>query len=128
MNRAHLSRVFVGVLAVVWSATALSGTVESLNWLESPRDPHALEWAREQTRRSKDELSKKAIYPTVLAELQASLKASAPIPDVALVGARAVRFTRDVASPHGLLQVAERSSSGNIGPWRTVLDVDALRK
>jgi prolyl oligopeptidase len=102
--------------------------IESLNWLESPRDPRALEWAREQTRRSKAELAKKAIYPTVLADLQASLNASAPIPDVALLGARAVRFARDVANPHGLLQVADRSSSGDIGPWHTVLDVDALRK
>ena len=115
---------------VAWFDTQMPkrvGSVESLNWLESPRSPRALEWAREQTRRSKAELSNKAIYPAVLAELQASLKESAPIPDVALLGSRAVRFARDVANPHGLLQVADRSSSGDIGSWHTVLDVDALR-
>jgi prolyl oligopeptidase len=60
--------------------------------------------------------------------LQATLKASAPIPDVTLIGARAVRLLRDSGNPHGLLQVADRSTSVAIGPWRTVLDVDALRK
>lgn len=116
---------------VAWFDTQMPKRVaglESLNWLESPRDPHALEWAREQTLRSQAELSKQAIYPAVLAELEASLKASAPIPDVALLGSRTVRFARDVANPHGLLQVADRSSAGDIGPWHTVLDVDALRK
>jgi prolyl oligopeptidase len=101
--------------------------LESLNWLESPRDPRALEWARAQTRRSQEELQKKPAYAPVVAELRATLKASAPIPEVALLGPRAVRFVRDSDNPHGVLQVAERSASG-VGAWRTVLDVGALRK
>jgi len=102
-------------------------SLESLIWLENPTDPRALQWAREQTRRSQEDLKKKVSYAGVLAELQRTLKASAPIPDVVLLGTRAARFERDSANPHGLLQVADRFASG-IGAWRTVLDVDALRK
>jgi len=110
-----------------WALPKSTDGLESLKWLESPTDPHALEWAREQTRRSQDDLKQKASYSGVLAELHRTLKASAPIPDVVLLGARAVRFDRDSSNPHGVLQVAERSPTG-IGPWRTVLDVGALRK
>ena len=116
---------------VAWFDTNMprhAANVESLNWLEGPRDPRALEWARAQTRRSKEELEKKAGYAAILADLQATLKVSAPIPDVTLFGARAVRLLRDAGNPHGLLQVADRSTADAIGPWRTVLDVDALRK
>lgn len=102
-------------------------SLESLTWLENPTDPRALQWAREQTRRSQDQLQKKGSYAAILAELQRTLKASAPIPNVVLLGVRAVRFDRDSAHPHGLLQVADRSAAG-IGAWRTVVDVDALRK
>jgi len=116
---------------VAWFDTNMprrAANVESLNWLEGPKDPRALEWARAQTRRSKEELEKKAGYSTILADLQATLKARAPIPDVTLFGARAVRLLRDAGNPHGSLQVADRSTSDAIGPWRTVRDLDALRK
>lgn len=105
-----------------------AGSAEGLSWLESPKDPRALEWARAQTQRSKQEIASKPSYPAILSELQATLKASAPIPDISLLGRRAVRFERDAANPHGLLQVADRLTTGGLGAWRTVLDVGALRK
>jgi prolyl oligopeptidase len=109
-------------------SAAAAGNVDSLIWLESPRDPRALDWARAQTRRSQEALRKQPIYSTIFSELQETLKTSAPIPDITLLGGKAVRFARDAANPHGLLQVAERSVAGTVGLWRTVLDVGALRK
>ena len=108
-------------------ASKSDDSMESLLWLESPMDPKALAWAREQTARSEAALKGKAAYQEVFQDLQATLKASAPIPDVLLLGSRAVRFQRDTENPFGVLQVASRSAAG-IDAWRTVLAVKDLRK
>ena len=105
-----------------------SDDLESLQWLESPKDPRALKWAREQTQRSRAELEKSPEYARVRASLLESLKASAPIAEISLAGGRAFRLQRDTDHPHGQLQIAERTAAGGINGWKTVLDVDALRK
>jgi prolyl oligopeptidase len=101
---------------------------ERLAWLEPPRDTAALEWARDRTRETRAALESRPVYPQLLAELQAALVASVPAPPVALLGPRAVRLLHDTAHPHGLLQVALRQRNGSLGPWRTVLDIAALRE
>ncbi len=104
-----------------------SDDVASLEWLESPKDPRALAWAREQTRRSRAELEKSPEYASVRASLLEHLKASAPIPYVTLAGSRAFRLQRDADHPFGRLQIAERTAAG-VNGWKTVLDIAALRK
>lgn len=101
--------------------------LDSLTWLETPKDEPALQWAHEQTQRSREELAHSPSYAPILAALRSTLQASAPIPEVALLGTHAARFARGAANPHGLLQVADRTSSGGVGEWRTVLDVGQLR-
>ena len=100
---------------------------DALQWLEAPREPKALAWAREQTARSTAALGSSPSYAPILAELTAAQSASVPAAGVTLLGPRAVRMYRDGAHPHGLLQVARRSRT-SLGPWKTVLDVGALRE
>lgn len=100
---------------------------DGLLWLEAPRDPQALAWARAQTQRSTEALEKSPNYAPIYAELESALKASVPAAGISLLGPRAVRMYRDAAHPHGLLQVAPRTN-GALGAWRTVLDVGALRE
>jgi prolyl oligopeptidase len=44
-----------------------------------------------------------------------------------LLGDKAVRFRREAAHPHGLLEVAPRGADGAADEWKLALDVDALR-
>ncbi|MFM7273400.1 MAG: hypothetical protein ACKO4A_06025, partial [Gammaproteobacteria bacterium] len=129
---AHLTRV---ALFSVAAATAIAAPIatpprpvtDALQWLETPRGADALAWAGAQTKRSAAELENSPNYAPIRAELQSALKASAPLSSVSLMGTRAVRFHRDAQHPHGLLQVAPRAGDA-LEPWRTALDMGALRE
>lgn len=113
------------ILCIAGSAVA---QVDHLQWMESPTDPKALAWARQQTEATTAALSKKAIFQPVMSELRTALQAGAPLAEVLLLGQRAVRLQKDAVHPHGQLQVAERSKDGSPAAWKTVLDVDDLRR
>ncbi len=100
---------------------------DPFQWLEAPKDPAALKWASEQTEQTKKDLSSLPEYPAVSAELKRSLGSAPSKPAIFLEGHRALRFTKDVAHPQGVLEVADRGAEGLPGAWRTVLDVNALR-
>jgi prolyl oligopeptidase len=102
--------------------------IDSLQWLEGPKEARALKWAKDQTERSRAEIERMPEYARVHARLLEALKASAPVADVSLGGSRAMRLQKDADHPHGQLQIADSSAGDGIGQWRTVLDVEVLRK
>jgi prolyl oligopeptidase len=67
---------------------------------------------------------------TVLDEIQSTAKlAAVPPPFVqpySILGSRLARVTIDSSHPAGIVQTVPRGPHGPAGPWRTVLDVDAL--
>lgn len=118
-------------LLLVAAAMMLAAPVsadEGLQWLESPHDPKALEWAQTLTAESRAKLASLPVYATVRRELEGAMEVGASEPRPVLVGSRALRLLRDRQHPHGLLQLARRDPLGIPGPWRTVLDVAALRE
>ena len=123
-------RELLCLISVVCIATATARAAErdDLLWLEAPKSERALDWAREQSRETKDRLSALPIYGGIAKELDTVLKQSTPSPEITLLGAKAVRLLRDAARPHGVLQVARRGADGAIGPWKDALDVGALRE
>ena len=114
--------------ALILGLSAASATeVDDFQWLEAPKDAAALKWATAQTDATRSALSTKPIYAPVAAELKTVLGANAPPPEYTLLGGKAIRFRRDAAHPHGVLELAMRDASGAPGEWRLALDVDALR-
>ena len=103
-------------------------SVDSLQWLEKPRDPKALAWAKQQTRSTVQRLESTPLYPAFKKELDAVLTTSPPEPQVILMGRRAMRFLVTKDEPYGRLQVATRNAAGVPMQWKTVLDVAELRK
>lgn len=101
---------------------------DDFQWLETPHDPKALEWAKQHTQASENALRDLPIHSDVKMELEQAMRSHEEVPDITLMGDRAVRMLRNPDHPHGLLQVAERDANGVPGDWKTVLDVDALRQ
>ena len=110
-------RELLCLISVVCIATATARAAErdDLLWLEAPKSERALDWAREQSRETKDRLSRLPIYGGIAKELDTVLKQSTPSPEITLLGAKAVRLLRDAARPHGVLQVARRGADGGVG-------------
>jgi prolyl oligopeptidase len=108
-------------------ATALASEDEFL-WLESAKDPAALAWVEHQRAQAETALKALPQYVEVSKELSTSLTAVPASPSFMVMGRKIVRFQRDAPHPHGVLSVATRGGHGSIGPWRVVLDVDALGK
>src|ERR1700743_3782331 len=103
------------LVSVAWAqqqASPRAQGVDALQWLEAPKDARALQWAKEQTDRSRAEIERKAQKGGGHARLLASLKASAPVADVSLGGAHAMRLQKDADHPHGQLQIADSSAAG----------------
>jgi prolyl oligopeptidase len=119
------------VLALAALTLGLSASAreveDSFQWLEAPKDPAALKWAKAQTDAARSTLSAKPVYGAVTAELKTVLGANAPPPEYTLLGGKAMRFRRDAAHPHGVLEVALREAGGAPGEWKLALDVGALR-
>ena len=120
-----LFAMVITVLALPWSSAVAQE--DPFLWLEAPKDPAALKWAREQTERTKKELSSLPEYPAVSAELKQSLSSAPSTPSIFFEGRHFLRFTKDVAHLYGMLEVADRAANGLPGAWHTVLDVNALR-
>lgn len=124
----YCRRTVATVLACLSAMPLAYAGNADLQWLEAPHEPQAVAWARQQTGITASVLSQKAMYPAVLAELDTAMRASTPLADISLLGPRAVRLQRDTEHPHGDLQVALRQADGTPGTWKSVLDIDALRK
>jgi prolyl oligopeptidase len=117
-------------LASVMLVAGVSAAVadDTFQWLESAKDPAALKWATEQTNTTRTTIAAKPLYAQIAAELKSTLSENSPPPAYQLLGANIVRFRRDAAHTHGLLEIAPRATDGLPGTWRLVLDVDALRR
>jgi prolyl oligopeptidase len=96
-------------------------------WLEPPQEARAVAWARAQTALATDALESLPVSAALTAEFERAMQSSAPVPDVTLLGPKAVRLLREPLRPLGILQVASRDRDGRPGEWRDVLDVAALR-
>ena len=117
--------------ALAERASAPATTVdESYDWLESPSDPAAIEWAKTRTDDTLKVLLADPEARAVLKEVQDTAKmASSPPPFVqpySILGDTIARFIRDGDHPAGIIQTAKRGPKGVASPWRTVLDVDKL--
>lgn len=125
-----LRRSFLGAMAVVLVSTTgiLHATDDNLLWLEDTRGERALDWARETTRVTREELGKLPSRAVISTELESLLKQAPPEADQHVVGQRLVRVLRDAEHPHGLLQTSSRNPQGLATSWKTVLDVAALRE
>lgn len=117
-----------GLPGPVLAQTGAPAGVDHLQWLEQADDPKALAWARAQTAATTKALGQGAAYPAVMADLRATVEANTPLAHVVLLGPRAMRLQRDIAHPHGQLQVSTRAADGTLGAWKTVLDVQALNQ
>ena len=120
--------VALATLFICTAPCAQEPSTDALTWLEPPQDPRALEWARQQTVAARLALASLPVSATVGAELDAALRTAAPVPDLALLGTKAVRLLRDAGRPFGILQVAAVGRDGRLGEWRDVLDAAALRE
>jgi len=103
---------------------------QAYEWLEAPHDPAAIAWAA--TRAASD-----ARDPTGGPRSGRCLEGSARHCEVGFVasafrsallgpGRYHCALIKDSDHPAGLIQTAPRGPKGVGGPWRTVLDVDAL--
>ncbi len=121
-------RSVLALSALIFGLSAWAAEIgDSFQWLEAPQDPAAVKWATEQTNATRAALSATPIYGKVAAELKNVLGTNAPPPDYTLLGGKAIRFRREAAHPHGVLEVAPRDAGGLPGQWKLALDVDALR-
>lgn len=120
-------RAWMLAAVVLTCAPAVAQEIDD-QWLEQPHGAKALEWARAKTAASQQAIRGLPVYAAVKAELASALATGAAEPDITLMGPRALRFLRNAAHPHGLLQVAMRDGQGVPGAWRTVLDVEKLRQ
>ena len=107
---------------------ATAAPLDQLQWLEAPHEPKPVEWARQETAKTTQALSALPGYQGVMTELRRALRASPPLAGISLLGPYALRLQKDATHPHGQLQVAERKDDGTLAAWRSVLDVDALRR
>lgn len=127
MTLGNMSSVAAMLLMASASGPALAQD-ERYQWLEAPTDEKALTWAAEQTNAAEAAIRKLPERQAVMEELRSLLAAGDPPPQFHPLGDKMLRFQRSVASPHGVLSVAARGADGALGPWRTLIDVDALRK
>jgi prolyl oligopeptidase len=126
---------------VIFSVASMSGSAQTVGksaptgdqayeWLETPRDPAAIEWAATRTAWTLKTLLADPEAAVVLKEVRdIARSASSPPPFVqpySVLGDTIARFVKDSDHPAGLIQTSPRGSKGVDGPWRTVLDVDAL--
>jgi len=117
-------------VALIAMATALAAPAtaqDSFQWLETPTDPRALEWAARETARSQAAIAAMPERAAIAAELTTLLEAGDPPPQYALLGPVILKFQRSTRHPHGVMSVARREANGGPGAWRDVLDIDALR-
>lgn len=121
-------KVKIGLMA---AAVAVANPVlaqDEYQWLEAPTEARALDWARQQTRQAQAKIAALPGHAEIRDELNSALAAGDPAPDFMLTGPYMLRLQRSVGHPHGVLAVSRRAKGGAYGPWREVLDIDALNK
>jgi prolyl oligopeptidase len=101
---------------------------DDLEWLEPPYDRRALDWGEQRTGRSRQHLQGLPLYEPVREGLEHTLQGTSREPIITVLGSRALRLLVTSEHPLGLLQTGVRDDIRAPGPWRTVLDVDDLRK
>ncbi|HKP78194.1 MAG TPA: hypothetical protein VJU34_03630, partial [Phenylobacterium sp.] len=116
------------LIVLLTGLSAAAYAQDAHQWLEPPQEARALEWARQETQASQAQIGAMPGHAEIEAELKRLLAAGDPPPQFQLFGPVMLRLQRSVAHPHGVLSVAQRGANGAPGPWRAVLDVDALRK
>ncbi|MBB6427903.1 prolyl oligopeptidase family serine peptidase [Sphingopyxis sp. JAI128] len=101
---------------------------DQFTWLANARDPKALEWAAEQSKKTMKRLTASSEFAKVEAEIRDARAASSPKPSYYLLQDKVVRFVRNSEHRAGAFYVAPRSAvtKGGAIDWRLALDVDAL--
>jgi prolyl oligopeptidase len=117
-----------GVALAMQFVSVSAQTSDPLQWLEDPHGERALQWAREATSQTRARLSTLPSYAAILEELKTTLAQAPAEANQLPLGERMVRFHRDAAHPHGLLQSAPRDAKGAAGTWKTLLDIAVLRE
>jgi prolyl oligopeptidase len=99
-------------------------------WLEPADSPTAVEWAAKRSSAALDALLAGPDAKALVEEIRTYGKTSAtPPPFVqpySILGARLARVIINSEHSAGIIQTAPRGPEGASGPWRTLLDVDAL--
>ncbi|MGP7795510.1 prolyl oligopeptidase family serine peptidase [Sphingomonas sp. CLY1604] len=121
-------KIMLHMVASTLALVAPAAAQDPFQWLETPTDSRALNWARKETDASEAKIAAMPRHAEIETELKTLLAAGDPPPEFMLMGSVALRFQRSVAHPHGVLSVGRRGSGGAPAGWREVLDVDALRK
>ncbi|WP_447763553.1 prolyl oligopeptidase family serine peptidase [Sphingopyxis panaciterrae] len=103
---------------------------EAYDWLDKADDPAARKWAEERTKKALTELLALPGAKDIEREIR-DIAASTPSPAAfaqpySVLGDTLARFVTNSEHPAGLIQTAPRGAAGAAGPWRTVLDIDAL--
>jgi prolyl oligopeptidase len=124
----QMRRLFLGLLLVAEASAARATPADPYVWLEPQHDPAAVAWARTRRDAAVAELSAQPQFAAVEGEIKTALKASAPLPEIFLLGRRFVRFRRDAGHPAGVLETAPADHVSAGMPWRTVLDLAVLNK
>jgi prolyl oligopeptidase len=102
--------------------------LDELVWLEAPCDQAALSWGRERTRRFRDRFAALPLYEELRRGLETMLLRVPREPPITILGNQALRLLNTRERPFGLFQTARREATGALAVWRTVLDMDELRK
>lgn len=130
------------LVAIMASAAVLSdvapGHVASMartlgkdpfGWLIPANSPAARQWAARRTRRATEYLQGLPAFPAARRQIETAERAGTPLPQYFLLGRRIARLERNARHPYGILQMAvRRGRDGSAGPWKTVLDLDALNR
>jgi prolyl oligopeptidase len=122
----HLAGMILAV-ALLCAARARADE-DSFRYLETPRAPDALTWARTQTQATREAFGALPDAAAIGDELKSVLKAHETPPTYSLLGKRMLRIRRDSEHPYGILEVSMRDADGAPGAWRTALDVGELRR
>jgi prolyl oligopeptidase len=119
-------------LVVIALTTGLRGAAESADpyqWLEDIEGAKALDWVREQNRRTAERLTTRPEYDALYREALAALNSASRLPAIEANGDYLYNLWQDAAHPRGLFRRTTPAEFRKAEPaWETVLDVDALAR
>jgi prolyl oligopeptidase len=128
------SATIASLAAVLSMLTARAQTVpptlealskpDRFTWLETPKDPAALDWAARQTAAALSRIEKMPAFAGIEREIKAVDARNTPTPSYYLLGDKLIRFVRDGDHPLGVFEMTSRQEIGRAS-WRVVLDVAA---
>jgi prolyl oligopeptidase len=132
---AFLRQLVLAIVLLTFGAIARPGPAtmdipqidDKYLWLEEVEGARALDWVREQNRRTLDELRSDPRYAAFEAAALRILEGRDRIADPVLLGGAVYNFWQDDRHVRGLLRRSDWPSYAAGRPnWETVLDVDAL--